>query len=99
MVVMQEKSQYQSALIDNTKFYPLNKRNIKAFQSHIYHYYHEYRRSFPWRDTTDPYHILVSEYMLQQTQTHRVIEKYETFIQAFPNFASLAVVPMAKVLQ
>ena len=96
---MQGKSQYQSALLDNTMFYPLTQRNIVAFQRHIYHYYHQYRRSFPWRDTTDPYLILVSEYMLQQTQTHRVIEKYEMFIQAFPDFASLADAPMAKVLQ
>lgn len=96
---MQEKSQYQSALLDTAKFYPLTKKNILAFQNHIYQFYQTHRREFPWRNTTDPYQILVSEYMLQQTQTQRVIEKYEQFIHRFPDFASLADAPLPKVLQ
>lgn len=48
-------------------------------------------RDLPWRlDTRDPYHALVSEFMLQQTQVSRVIEKYEPFIARFPTVESLA---------
>lgn len=45
---------------------------------------------FPWRDTTDPYEILVSEMMLQQTQTTRVVPKYLEFINKFPTVKSLS---------
>jgi len=55
-------------------------------------------RSFPWRETTDPYHILVSELMLQQTQTARVVPKYEAFLQAFPTPQKLAAAPLSGVL-
>jgi A/G-specific adenine glycosylase len=51
-----------------------------------------------WRDTTDPYMILVSEIMLQQTQVERVKIKFPQFIEAFPDFASLAVAPLDNVL-
>ena len=47
-------------------------------------------RSFPWRDTDDPYRILVSEYMLQQTQTDRVVPKYLSFTEKFPTVRDLA---------
>ncbi len=63
---------------------------VRKFQEMIYGYYREYSRDLPWRKTQDPYHILVSEIMLQQTQVQRVIGKYERFIHLFPNFASLA---------
>jgi A/G-specific adenine glycosylase len=48
------------------------------------------RAHLPWRQTRDPYRIVVSEFMLQQTQVDRVIPLYEAFIAAFPDFASLA---------
>jgi A/G-specific adenine glycosylase len=44
----------------------------------------------PWRRTRDPYAVLVSEVMLQQTQVSRVLEKYEEFLYSFPDIASLA---------
>jgi A/G-specific adenine glycosylase len=56
-------------------------------------------RSFPWRQTTDPYHILVSELMLQQTQTARVVPKYEAFLKAFPTTRKLSVAPLSDVLR
>ena len=55
-------------------------------------------RKLPWRNTRNPYHILVSEIMLQQTQVGRVIEKYEQFLSAFPDFSTLALPPLREVL-
>ncbi len=52
----------------------------------------------PWRGETDPYRVLVSEVMLQQTQVSRVMEKYKEFISVFPNIKSLAQSPLSKVL-
>lgn len=70
----------------------------KRFQKLVYDYYHKHKRSFPWRETLDPYAILVSEFMLQQTQTDRVVPKYETFLVRFPNFETLAKASQSDVL-
>jgi A/G-specific adenine glycosylase len=51
------------------------------------------RAHLPWRQTRDPYRIVVSEFMLQQTQVDRVIPLYEAFVDAFPDFAALAAAP------
>ncbi len=72
---------------------------IAAFQQAILCWYHDNRRSFPWRETTDPYKILVSELMLQQTQTERVVPKYQEFLEAFPTAKALAEAPLADVLE
>ena len=56
------------------------------------------RRDFPWRGTTDPYAVLVSEVMLQQTQASRVAERFERFLARFPDAASLAIAAPAEVL-
>jgi A/G-specific adenine glycosylase len=63
---------------------------VSRFQQIIYHYYREHGRRLPWRETLDPYHILVSEIMLQQTQVERVVPKYDLFISRFPSVTSLA---------
>ena len=63
----------------------------------VYDHYRSHRRSFPWRETRDPYAILVSEVMLQQTQVERVTGKYREFIAAFPDFATLASAPLQQV--
>src|SRR6476646_7651010 len=47
-------------------------------------------RSLPWRETSDPYHILVSEVMLQQTQVDRVLPKYHEWLAKFPSLEALA---------
>jgi A/G-specific adenine glycosylase len=52
----------------------------------------------PWRETRDPYRILVSEVMLQQTQVDRVRAKYPAFLELFPDFAALASAPLERVL-
>jgi A/G-specific adenine glycosylase len=68
----------------------LTSEEIRAFQHTVYSYYRTNPRTFPWRETRDPYRILISEIMLQQTQTERVVEKYERFIKEFSDFPSLA---------
>jgi A/G-specific adenine glycosylase len=57
------------------------------------------RTHLPWRRTRDPYRVLVSEFMLQQTQVERVIGAYETFLAAFPDVHALAAAPAADVVR
>jgi len=77
----------------------LKPADIRAFRREIYRYYREKRRKLPWRRTRDPYRILVSEVMLQQTHVGRVAEKYRTFIRAFPDFPSLARSPLREIFK
>ncbi|MDQ2886134.1 MAG: A/G-specific adenine glycosylase [Chloroflexota bacterium] len=56
------------------------------------------QRDLPWRVTSDPYAILVSEIMLQQTQVDRVLPKYRQFLAAFPTLTDLAAAPTADVI-
>lgn len=72
--------------------------DIVQFKDFIWQFYHQHKRDFAWRETNNPYHILVSEIMLQQTQTHRVVAKYEQFIAAFPTIEALAHAPLRDVL-
>jgi A/G-specific adenine glycosylase len=72
---------------------------IRLFRQKIYQYYRRNGRSLPWRKTRNPYHILVSEIMLQQTQVGRVVQKYPRFIAVFPDFKTLAKAPLRKILQ
>lgn len=71
---------------------------IERFRNTISDYYQSHGRKLPWRNTRKPYHILVSEIMLQQTQVERVLGKYKQFLSAFPDFASLALAPLRDVL-
>ncbi|MDD5258943.1 MAG: A/G-specific adenine glycosylase [bacterium] len=71
---------------------------IKTFQNIICQYYQEHKRQMPWRETTDPYQILVSEIMLQQTQVNRVLDKYQQFTVAFPTIEVLAKAPLREIL-
>lgn len=68
------------------------------FRRIILDYHAAFGRSFPWRDTRDPWAILVSEVMLQQTQTERVVPKYEAFLEAFPTPAELAGASLERLL-
>ena len=74
-------------------------REINAFTRTVHAYYQKHARDLPWRHTTDPYKILVSEIMLQQTQVERVRIKYAEFLHAFPTVATLAKAPLADVLR
>lgn len=72
----------------------------RAFRATVWEYWKkDGRHDLPWRKTTDPYKILVSEVMLQQTQVPRVIEKYKEFLRAFPNVRRLAQAPLSDVLK
>jgi len=70
------------------------------FRNIVWKYWRENgRHDLPWRKTRDPYKILVSEVMLQQTQVERVKPFYENFLQKFPNVKALAKAPLAEVLK
>ena len=77
---------------------PVTPARIRAFQQKIHTYYNSHGRDLPWRKTRDPYRILVSEIMLQQTQVDRVISKYKDFLALFPDFQSLAKARLKKLL-
>jgi len=62
-------------------------------------WYAAVRRDLPWRRTTDPYRILVSEVMLQQTQVARVVPYYQVWLERFPSERVLAEAPAADVLR
>lgn len=78
---------------------PLDK-NEKEFLATVWkHYRAKGRHDLPWRKTVDPYRILVSELMLQQTQVSRVIPKYRAFLKQFPSTQKLAAAPLGDVLK
>lgn len=62
----------------------------QRFRRRLLDWYRRYGRDLPWRRTTDPYHILVSEVMLQQTQVDRVLPKYGEWLSKYPTLAALA---------
>ncbi len=62
----------------------------EAVQKAVLSWYAKHKRNLPWRTTHNPYYILVSEIMLQQTQVSRVLEKYVEFLDAFPTIQDLA---------
>lgn len=72
---------------------------MEQFKKTIWNYYKEHKRSFVWRHEPDPYKILISEVMLQQTQTYRVVPKYEQFVAKFPTIESLADATLLEVLK
>ncbi|MDO8593976.1 MAG: A/G-specific adenine glycosylase [bacterium] len=77
----------------------LTAARIRGFQRKINDYYRTHKRDFPWRETRDPYAILVSEMMLQQTQAERVIPKYLEWMKKFPTPASLSNAKVSDVLK
>jgi A/G-specific adenine glycosylase len=69
---------------------PPSRDLIRRFQRRLLAWYAEHRRDLPWRRTRRPYHVLVSEIMLQQTQVDRVIPKYLQFLRRYPTMRHLA---------
>jgi A/G-specific adenine glycosylase len=69
----------------------------RRFQTRLLKWYEKHGRDLPWRRTSDPYRILVSEVMLQQTQVDRVIPKYHEFLDRYPSFGGLADAPVSDV--
>src|SRR3984893_2665607 len=77
---------------------PLDMTKQRAFQRALLGWYREHGRDLPWRRTRDPYPVLVSEFMLQQTQVGTVLPYYKNWRRRFPNFTALARASEAEVL-
>ncbi len=71
---------------------------LEDVHHHLLTWYAAEQRELPWRATDDPYAILVSEMMLQQTQVDRVLPKFQQFLATFPTLAALAAAPTADVI-
>jgi A/G-specific adenine glycosylase len=80
------------------EYSPLSDRRA-AIRSALLSWYDDHARDLPWRRTKDPYAILVSEVMLQQTQVDRVLPKYQEFLALFPTVQALAEAPVADVIR
>jgi len=77
----------------------MDKKKITSVRRRVWNHYRAHgRHDLPWRTTKNPYRILVSEIMLQQTQVSRVIPKYKEFIQQFPTVKALANATSREVL-
>lgn len=77
----------------------IDANTVSSFRQIIYSFYRERGREFPWRKTENPYEVLVSEIMLQQTQTGRVLSKYVEFIARWPDIAALSRASLADVYE
>ncbi len=77
----------------------LKKKDITSIQRRLLRWFGDHHRSLPWRQTTDPYRIWVSEVMLQQTQVKTVLSYYEKFLNRFPDLKSLASADLQRVLK
>src|SRR5207247_641930 len=71
----------------------------RRFRQRLLTWYRRHGRDLPWRNTSDPYHILVSEIMLQQTQVDRVLPKYHEWLAKYPSLEALAVAPEKDVTE
>lgn len=71
---------------------------LEAVLSKLLAWYAENRRDLPWRETSDPYAILISEVMLQQTQVERVLPKYRAWLRCWPTLTDLAAASTADIL-
>jgi A/G-specific adenine glycosylase len=79
---------------------PADPKKMEFFQHALIHWFKKHGRDLPWRKTRDPYHILVSEFMLQQTQVVRVAQDYfHQFLARFPSVQALAAAEEATVLE
>jgi A/G-specific adenine glycosylase len=72
---------------------------VKRFQHEILDWYSQHQRDLPWRHTRDPYRILISEIMAQQTQISRVVIKYTQWLERFPTVVELADASVSEVLK
>ena len=72
--------------------------NLVRFRRTLLRWYDEHRRDLPWRESSDPYRIWLSEIMLQQTRVAAVLEHYRIFLERFPNVQALAAASEVAVL-
>lgn len=78
---------------------PISSRTANAVNATLLEWYGLHGRELPWRATREPYHILMSEIMLQQTQVERVVPAYHRFLSAFPTIQDLAAASRMEVIQ
>ena len=71
----------------------------RDFSTRLRRWFRRHHRKLPWRETRDPYRVLVSELMLQQTQVSRVVDFYHRFLDRFPDLHALAKAPPRRVLE
>jgi A/G-specific adenine glycosylase len=76
---------------------PIDRARAARFSRALRAWYSRHARSLPWRETRDPYRVLVSETMLQQTQVSRVVDYYARFLRRFPTLEHLALAPARQV--
>ncbi len=93
MVVRTSRKAYRSSTVNST-----NLPDPKPFRTLLTAWFRVHGRDLPWRRDTSPYAVLVSEFMLQQTQVATVIPYFERWMQRFPDFATLAAAEEADVL-
>jgi A/G-specific adenine glycosylase len=72
---------------------------LRTFGRRLRSWYRVHSRDLPWRRTRDPYHVLVSELMLQQTQVSRVVPRYHEFLATFPTLHAVAAAHPARVTE
>ncbi len=77
----------------------IDAERARVFRRRLSAWYRRHHRKLPWRETRDPYRILVSELMLQQTQVSRVLDFYARFIERFPTLEHLADAPRGQVME
>jgi A/G-specific adenine glycosylase len=77
---------------------PIEQAHLREFSRRLRAWFRKHGRDLPWRRTRDPYHVLVSELMLQQTQVSRVVDYYERFLTRFPTLDHVAEAPQRHVV-
>ena len=77
----------------------MDSKDLSQFRRNLLEWFKTHRRQLPWRETDNPYHIWVSEVMLQQTQAKKVVEYYQKFVGRFPTIQHLAKAKLDDVLK
>ena len=96
--IQNELSAMEDSIRDRYRSDGLTTGLARSFQRFLSLFYASCGRDLPWRGTIDPYRILVSEFMLQQTRVERVLSKYPEFLGRFPDIEVLARAPRHEVL-
>ena len=81
------------------RYGPILPADRQWFRRRLLDWYRRHGRDLPWRQTRDPYRVLVSEIMLQQTQVDRVLPKYHEWLDRYPTFQALALAPEADAVR
>ena len=81
----------------SSKFISFKIKKVNKMQKELIKWYQQNKRDFPWRKDQDPYHIWISEIMLEQTTTETVIPYYERFLEKFSTIEALASASLEEV--